>query len=113
MSTEEEILAIETELAQGDDSTYRRYLADDALVIVPGGTLTRDECVEAMAASPGWLSVRLTSPSFVTLSDDQVLVSYDFFGERSGETYDARMTSIYRRAGDGWRLRFHQQTPAP
>jgi hypothetical protein len=57
--------------------------------------------------------VRLTSPSFVALSEDQLLVSYDFSGERSGETYDARMTSIYRRTDAGWRMRFHQQTPAP
>jgi ketosteroid isomerase-like protein len=113
MSDEEEILAIETELAQGDDSTYVRYLTDDAIVIVPGMTLTKDECVEAMAASPGWLSVRLTSPEFIPLGGDQVMVTYEFEGERSGETYDARMTSIYRRTGDGWRLRFHQQTPSP
>jgi ketosteroid isomerase-like protein len=113
LNRNEEIIAIETQLAGGDDSTYERYLTDDAVVIVPGATMTKAKTVAAMADSPGWLSVRLSSASFVDLAEGLVLLSYDFRGERADMEYEARLTSIYRETPDGWRMTFHQQTPAP
>jgi hypothetical protein len=109
----QEIMAIETQLAEGDGSTYERYLTDDAIVVVPGASMTKQETVAAMADSPGWLCVRLVGASFRELADGVVLLSYDFHGERSQMEYDARLTSIYRRTEEGWRMAFHQQTPGP
>ncbi len=113
MERNDEIMAIETQLAEGDDSTYRRYLAGDALVIVPGAAMTKEETVAAMAESPGWISVRLEDADFADLAAGLVLLSYDFHGERANMKYDARLTSIYRETPEGWRMAFHQQTPDP
>lgn len=113
MERDEEILGIETQLAEGDDSTYERWLAADALVIVPGAAMSKAETVAAMAQSPGWMRVRLADPTFAELGDDLVLLSYDFRGVRAGTAYEARLSSIYRRTAEGWRMAFHQQTPAP
>ena len=112
MERNEEILAIETQLASGDDSTYERFLTEDALVVVPGAAMDKAETVAAMADSPGWLCVKLEGPTFLEIGDDHVLLSYDFHGERSQKTYAARLTSVYRRTPEGWRMTFHQQTPA-
>jgi hypothetical protein len=109
---DDEIMAIETELAEGDDSTYERYLTGDALVIVPGAAMSKAETVAAMAESPGWLSVRLVGPAITDLAPGLVLLSYDFHGKRAEMEYDARLTSIYRETPEGWRMAFHQQTPA-
>lgn len=113
MERNEEILGIETQLAEGDGLTYERFLTADALVIVPGAAMTREETVAAMAESPGWLRVRLIDPAFSDLAEDLVMLSYEFRGERANMKYEARLTSIYRRTPDGWRMAFHQQTPAP
>src|SRR5690349_15798646 len=83
MRRNEEILAIETQLASGDDSTYERFLTEDALVIVPGAAMSKAETVAAMADSPGWLCVKLEGPTFLEIGDEHVLLSYDFHGERS------------------------------
>ena len=45
------LLALERELAEGDGDTYRRLLTDDAVVVVPGMSLTKAETAEAM---DGW-----------------------------------------------------------
>jgi ketosteroid isomerase-like protein len=113
MDRNEEIIGIETQLAEGDDSTYDRFLTDDALVIVPGAAMTKRETVAAMATSPGWLSVRLAEPTFTDLAPDLVLLSYEFRGKRADMQYEARLTSIYRETPEGWRMAFHQQTPEP
>lgn len=105
------ILSIERELAEGDDETYRKYLTDDALVVVPGASMSKDETLDAMSESPGWGAVSLDDPDFFDLADGVVLLSYSFHGERGGSSYDATLSSVYVEAGDGWRLAFHQQTP--
>jgi hypothetical protein len=113
MERDEEIMAIETLLAEGDDSTYDRYLTEDALVIVPGAAMDKAETVAAMAGSPGWRRVVLAGQGFTELAPGVILLSYVFQGDRSEKRYEARMSSIYRETPDGWRMAFHQQTPAP
>ena len=47
------------------------------------------------------------------LSDDSVIISYECRAKRkNGEPYHALVSSGYRKRPDGWKLAFHQQTPA-
>jgi hypothetical protein len=47
------LFKLERELADGDGDTYRRLLADDAVVVVPGPRLDKDATAQPMDASSG------------------------------------------------------------
>ena len=112
MSTEQELLQIEHELAGGTDREYRERLADDAVVIVPGHALSKGETVDAMRQSPGWDAFRITDPRVVRSTPDVVAITYRFDGSRGSDyEYAALMSSVYSRGGGDWKLVLHQQTP--
>jgi hypothetical protein len=111
MGVVDELMVIESDLARGRGAEYERTLHDDALVVVPGAVLTRDECVRAMDASPGWDTVDLGEPRLVQSMSTVTLV-YPFVGTRGSDTYRATLSSTYTRDAKGrWRLLLHQQTP--
>ncbi|KRD42883.1 hypothetical protein ASE38_00880 [Cellulomonas sp. Root930] len=111
MGVVDELMAIESDLARGRGVAYERVLHADALVVVPGAVLTRDECVRAMDASPGWDEVELGEPHLVE-SRTTATVVYPFVGRRRSTTYRATLSSTYARDDSGrWRLLLHQQTP--
>jgi hypothetical protein len=105
------ILGIEHELAGGDGATYRRHQREDAIVIVPGQALDRDETVAAMDASPGWERFEMTAERLVPLGPDAAILTYRFQGHRPDSEYVVLLSSAYVRDDDAWRLVFHQQTP--
>jgi hypothetical protein len=106
------LTALERELADGDGDTYRRLLVDDAVVVVPGASLTKEQTAEAMDASPGWDAIDLADERVIRLADDVALLTYRFSGHRGDDfAYTALMGSVYVRGGDGWKMAFHQQTP--
>jgi hypothetical protein len=106
------LFALERELGGGDGSTYDRLLADDAVVVVPGATMTKGETVAAMDASPGWDEFAFADERCLQLGDDTALLSYRFSGRRGEDLrYAALMGSVYVRRPEGWRLAYHQQTP--
>lgn len=114
MTLEDTLLEIEHELAAGSGDAYRRRLADDARVIVPGQALTKDETVAAMDDSPGWDEVAIEDVRLLALGDDGAVLTYRFAGSRGTDFhYAALMSSAYARTPDGWKLRLHQQTPLP
>jgi hypothetical protein len=111
-SRHQALLAIEHELAAGDGDTYRRYLAEEAVVIVPGQVLTRDETIAAMDASPGWDDFSIEGERVLPLGDAAALLTYRFRGRRGEASYEAELSSVYVGGPDGpWKLAFHQQTP--
>jgi uncharacterized protein DUF4440 len=113
-NTKSALYEIEEELAAGSVDAYRRHLAKDALVIVPGQALDRDETVAAMNASPGWTETSLTDRRALEMAEGVTAITYRFCGKRGGGfSYEALMTSVYSRTPEGWRLRLHQQTPLP
>lgn len=105
------LMAIERELAAGAGATYRRILAADAVVVVPGAVLTAEECVAAMDASPGWDEVDMTDVRHVTVAPGCASVVYTFTGRRGETTYRATLASTYALRDGARRLVLHQQTP--
>jgi hypothetical protein len=111
----EQLMLVEERLANGSGEAYRRHLADDAVVVVPGAVLDRDACAAAMDASPGWDERELTDVRAISLSPDSAMLTYRWRSRRGEQIYAAVMSSVYaRRDGDrAWRLVLHQQTPEP
>jgi ketosteroid isomerase-like protein len=106
------LFEIERELGAGDAMTYARLLTEDAVVVVPGMRMDKRQTVAAMAASPGWDSMRFDDERCSRLGDHVALLNYLFTGRRGDDfEYSALMGSVYVRQQDGWRMAFHQQTP--
>ncbi len=108
-----QLLAIEHELAAGPGDPYRRHLADDAVVVVPGAVLDREACAAAIDASAGWEEHEIADARTIELGSDSAVLSYRWRSRRGETTYAAVMSSVYARRDGVWRLVLHQQTPEP
>jgi hypothetical protein len=107
----EELLGIEEQLGTGGGDAYRRHLAHDAVVVVPGAVLDREACAAAMDESPGWDEHEIADVHTIPVGRDGAVVTYRWRSRRGETTYRAAMSSVYARRDDGWRLVLHQQTP--
>jgi len=99
--------------AAGDAAEYSASLAADALHVLPGwGVTPREPMLAAVEQAPPWVRFSIDHPQVVMLAGDAAALAYTAHAERKGEgAYAAAITSVYRRAGDGWELVVHQQTP--
>ena len=105
------LLRIEQDLASASADAYRRHLAEEALVVIPGHVLDRDGCIEAIEQSPGWDEWQIAEPHALELGDDAAVLSYRWTSRRGDSRYAALMSSVYARRDGAWRLVLHQQTP--
>ena len=112
MSLKHDLYELERKLGNGDGDTYRRHLTDEAVVVVPGRTMNKDETVQAMDATTGWDDFSFGDQRFAAIADDAAVLSYRFRGRRGDDfTYTALMGSVYVRRDGAWKMAFHQQTP--
>jgi hypothetical protein len=85
---------------------YERTLADEVLMLLPGGMVIddRQQVISSMQGEP-WSSYEL--------DDERVLAVVAYRGRaRRGDTdYAALFNSTYVRVDGSWRLAVHQQTP--
>lgn len=116
----DELVAIEERgweaLAAGGDAAaafYRAVLADDPVMLFPGGMVLRGrDAILSSMAGPPWSSYELSDTRVQRLADDAAAVIYRAVGEREGQPpYEALITTVYVRDGGRWRLALHQQTP--
>ncbi len=91
---------------------YDRVLADEVLMLLPGGLCIDDRAgaLEAMGGV-GWSSYELFDERVLDLAGDAAVVAYRATARRDDDEYDAFFTSTYVRKGGRWRLALHQQTP--
>jgi len=113
MPLTDELLQIEEELAAGPGEPYRRHLADDAVVIVPGAVLDREGCAAAMDAGEPWDERSITDAVAIEAGADGAVLTYRLRSRRGDSEYRAVMTSVYARRDGAWKLVLHQQTPEP
>lgn len=108
----EQLLTIERALGGGSGDTYREHLTDDAVVVVPGAAITREQCAHAIDATPGWDEFEIADEKVVELTPDSALITYRWSSSRGDEAYEALMSSVYvKQPGGEWKLALHQQTP--
>lgn len=109
----DQLLAIEIELADGSGDPYRRHLADDAIIDVPGAVMTREACAAAMDESPGWDEREISDERLTAVGREGAVLTYRWRSRRGDQTYAAVMSSVYARNRRRWRLMLYQQTPEP
>lgn len=121
MQVHEELLDLERRFweasSAADGDFYRTNVTDDALYVFPGptGVLTKEDCARVVAENDTpWAWFRIEDPRFLTVSDSAVLVTYTSLSQHEGgKPFSMRVSTLYRRDADGWKLAFHQQTMAP
>ena len=117
MSLAERLVALEHEgwgalVAAEGGRYYGEHLTLDALMAFPFGVLTREATIEAMEAAPPWARYEIADPQVVALSDDSGILVYEVVAQRPGaEPYRAVVSTTFVRAGDEWKVAFHQQSP--
>jgi hypothetical protein len=107
------LLEIEHELGSASGDAYRRHLAEEAVVIVPGHALGHDACIAAIEQSPGWDEFEITDPRVLEVGADGALLTYRWRSRRGDAEYVALMSTVYARRDGAWRVVLHQQTPQP
>jgi hypothetical protein len=109
------ILELEAEFweAAGDPDFYRANFADDGLMALPVGIMTKPEVVAVMDGAPEWERFSIEDPRYVEVGDDVAALVYATVASGPGadEEYRALITSVYVNRGGDWMLVLHQQTP--
>ena len=117
MGVDQELLNIEAGfwLAAGDRDRYAERLAADAVHVFPGfGVVSRDDVLAGVAGADAWSSFAIEDPAVLVLSHDSAAIVYRAHAQREDQpSYDAAITSLYRRRDGTWELVVHQQTPLP
>lgn len=102
---------LELRLARAEDGDpYREILREDAVVVVPGFVMGREDCAAAIDLSEGWDRVDLEGERLVPIGEGTAAIVYRFSGLRGGHGYVADMVSVYADTPEGPRLVTHQHT---
>jgi hypothetical protein len=114
------LLGLELAMARRDEAAipggFDAVLHEDFIEIGSSGrTWSRDETLALLRAGTGRLrDVSLERFAAVELGATVVLVTYDAVVDADpAARRRTRRSSIWLRLAGGWRLRFHQGTPAP
>ena len=112
-----ELLRIERELWTSDAGRYRDRLSDDAMLLFEEtGLLDRAAVIAGIEAGVAegrvWSEVTISEARVLPLSETAALLTYKVVARLRGPgpTHRTYATSVYVRAGEDWKLAFHQQT---
>jgi hypothetical protein len=90
------------------------WLADDALMIVPGMVIDRATFLQAVGHEQPWASHHIEDPRVLELTTDSAALVYRVRAQREGQPeFAGLLTSVYVKRADRWQLILHQQTPTP
>lgn len=114
MSLQDELFSLEEDFWTGGGDHYRRFLADAVVMVLPqpAGVMMKEAIVSSLDTAPRWSEVLMEEHRLLELDEDCAMVIYKATARRADETYAARASSTYVRGANGWKLAFHQQTPA-
>lgn len=115
MSLQEDLLSIERELWTGRAESYRENVDESCLVAFPemAGVWTRDRLAATVEGPERWRELKIEVEGFHRPIPEMALFTYRARATRGdNERYEALVSSAYVRRGGGWKLTFHQQTPA-
>lgn len=102
---------LEARLARAEDGApYREILREDAVVMLPGFVMGRDEFASAVDAADPWDRVELEGERLVPLGADSAALLSRFSGLRGDAAYVADVISVYVEGEDGPRLVTRQHT---
>ena len=108
------VWAREESLWTGGRAAYEGTIASEAVFAFPSGLMAGNGFVADLPDTPGWASVEMSERQEGAPAEDVRVIAYSAVGTRAdGSTYRTLCSSTYVRAGDGWRLAQHSQTPMP
>ena len=114
MSLEQDLLALEKEFWTGGPEVCRQHADEKCLVVFSetAGVMSKADIAKTVEKGR-WSDVSPQPKGLAKLSDTSVVISYECTATRKdGEPYRALVSSGYVKRADGWKLAFHQQTPA-
>ena len=109
------LIALERQFWSSGSSFYETHLADDCVMVFPGGgVLSRDAAIAGLAGAPRWRDVQMDDVRVLTPAQDIAVLVYAAAARREDHepVYRVIASSTYVRRSGEWRLAFHQQTPA-
>jgi Domain of unknown function (DUF4440) len=90
------------------------WLADDAVIIVPGMVIDRATFLQVVAHEQPWASHQIEEPRAIQLTDDSAALVYRVRAQRDGQPeFAGLLTSVYVKRAGRWQLVLHQQAPMP
>jgi hypothetical protein len=97
------------------NADYYRANLDEVCVIAfqeMGGAYKKEEIAQMTPATSNWRDVQIVQKALEQPTPDVAILTYDMDGVRTtGEAYQARVSTLYVKRGDAWKMAFHQQTP--
>ena len=94
-------------------SFCEEWLADDAMLIVPGMVIDRTTFLKALSTEQPWADHHIEEPKAIELTDESAALLYRVTARRDGQPeFVALITSVYVKRADRWQLVIHQQTPS-
>jgi hypothetical protein len=107
------LLELEQAFWTADATFFREHVHERCMLVFPQMTelMTADEVAGTVEGAPRWEHVDVTEPQFLMVSDGTCLLSYVGRAKRGDDHYIARVSSVYVRHADQWKLAFHQHTP--
>lgn len=102
-------------LSSPDPATFcEEWLADDAVMVVPGMVIDRTTFLQAVAGEQPWSSYRIEEPRAIQLTDEAAVLVYRVTAQRDGQPeFAGILTSVYVEREGRLRLVLHQQTSLP
>ncbi|MEZ0340087.1 nuclear transport factor 2 family protein [Mycobacterium sp. pV006] len=116
----DELLALEhagwKSLCDGTgDTFYGELMTDDAVMVLANGmVMDRATVAASLGQSPPWQRYEIGDVRVIPIADDAAALVYTGTAWRNGQAdpFVAAMSSVYRRAGDSWKLVLYQQSPS-
>ena len=72
---------------------YQREMTPDALIIVPGAMITRDQVAATFDGAELWDSYEIREPAIIRLSEHAGIVVYRAVAKRGGEVVEFTMST--------------------
>jgi hypothetical protein len=96
----------------GGGAYYQREMTEDALMIVPGAVIARDEVVAYFDQAVPWESYGIHEPAIIRLGEHAGVLVYRATASRGDVVAELNMSTTYLFANGGWRVAARQQSPA-
>ena len=91
---------------------YQREMTPDALIIVSGAMITRDQVAATFDGAELWDSYEIREPAIIRLSEHAGIVVYRAVAKRGGEVVEFTISTTYVFVYGGWRVASQQHSPA-
>ncbi len=98
------------------DEFYGRMMTDDAvMVLANGAVMDRATVVASLGEAAPWRSYEISESRLVSTGPESAALLYLGTARREADEpeFVARMSSVYVRLDDEWRLAVYQQTAVP